>query len=211
MNQKIFLVIVIYKIKISDCVTLKSILNAEHSNNIDVLIYDNSPVDNKIEFKNFIEKNKSSCINFIYHSDKMNPGVSKAYNYAASIANTMQSDWILILDQDSKLPENTFKEYKNCLHNFPEISLIAPILVTNNIVVSPSVFKYRRGFLPNKLSPGIQSLKNLSPLNSGLMIKLNLFQLVGGYNEKVPLDYSDFAFIERIKKYGNKFCNRRQT
>ena len=205
MNQNIFIVIVIYKINISDCITLKSILCAEHINNINVLIYDNSPTDNKVDFDFFLKNNKSNYLDFIYYSDKENPGVSKAYNYAASIAKKMQYDWILILDQDSKLPTNTFKEYKNCILCFPEISVIAPMLVSNKSIISPSIFKYRRGFLPNKIFPGIQSLKRFSPLNSGLMIRLNLYLSVDGYNENVPLDYSDFAFIEKIKKVVNIF------
>ena len=38
-----------------------------------------------------------------------------------------------------------------------------------------------------------------------MLINLEAFRLVGGYNEKVKLDFSDFQFIERFKKRFDSF------
>jgi hypothetical protein len=51
----------------------------------------------------------------------------------------------------------------------------------------------------------VNSLSKYSPVNSGMLISTTDFIEVGGYNEKVKLDFSDFQFIERFRKRNNSF------
>jgi hypothetical protein len=48
-------------------------------------------------------------------------------------------------------------------------------------------------------------LNKLAPVNSGMLVDLKAFYEVGGYNEKVKLDFSDFQFIERFRKVHKTF------
>jgi hypothetical protein len=59
---------------------------------------------------------------------------------------------------------------------------------------------HKRGKHLSSIESGKSSLKNLSVINSGMMIKVDAFIRAGGYNEKMPLDLSDHQFIEQYKQ-----------
>lgn len=50
----------------------------------------------------------------------------------------------------------------------------------------------------------IYDLKNKTIINSGLLIPLSIIDIIGEYNDKIPLDFSDFYFIEKYKTYKSK-------
>ncbi|WP_431293701.1 hypothetical protein [Pedobacter sp. P26] len=78
--------------------------------------------------------------------------------------------------------------------------VFAPVLVSSEgNIISPVLFRKRMGYSPKQITYGENSLAKLSPVNSGLCVSLSLFSCVGGYNEAIPLDYSDYDFIDRIK------------
>jgi hypothetical protein len=52
----------------------------------------------------------------------------------------------------------------------------------------------------SKIVPGIVDLKNVSCINSGLMVNTKLYGSIGGYDENLKLDFCDHDFIERAKK-----------
>ena len=196
----IAIVIVLYGKKLADTKTFKTLLNSTIPADqlINLIIYDNSKEPSRI----FLDQHYKLLS---YSHDKENPGLSKAYNISAQIANNAGKRWLLIFDQDTELSQNTLNNYIKALNDNYHISLFCPILISNNLIVSPSVFKYRVGRSPKKIIPGINNLKRYSPLNSGLMIDIDLFLKVKGYNENVPLDYSDYAFIDKVKKEVKNF------
>jgi len=161
-------------------------------------VYDNS------RLPHFTEKYDNLNIEYIH--DSTNSGLSVAYNLAAKYATKLNKKWMILLDQDTDFENN----FIDCLidsvrHNL-NIKLFAPILkINNDQLFSPCLFKFNRGFLINKINPGIQSLAKFSPVNSGMVVNLELFNQVGGYNEKIKLDFSDFQFIEKIKKVNSDF------
>ena len=75
------------------------------------------------------------------------------------------------------------------------------MMMNKNELLSPAkFFIYTSKKLPY-ITPGIQPLKGLSVINSGLIISTTLFDLVGGYNERIRLDFSDFDFLKRSLKF----------
>src|SRR5262249_2877029 len=48
--------------------------------------------------------------------------------------------------------------------------------------------------------PGIMPLHGRSILNSGLLVKVADFTACGGYDERVRVDFADFAFINRFRQ-----------
>lgn len=195
-TSEILIIVVIYNCKIELSESLQSLsrsieLNANEK--VDCLIYDNSS-----ERQDYIPLFRS--INILhYEHDQSNGGVSRAYNFGANYARELGKKWLLLVDQDTSFPEKAYGIIDSvvCEQNG---FLYAPVLMSANssIIFSPSKLILKRGF-PVKVAPtGVISLKRFSPINSGLVISLELFSKAGGYNERIKLDFSDFEFIDRL-------------
>lgn len=200
--KEVLAVLVLYKCKLEDSQAFNSLcVSLECAGKIlDILVYDNSPVAQYAE-KKFCRKN----ISIDYISDPSNPGVSKAYNTAASLAKEKGKKWLLLLDQDTCFPLNAMEQYKVFIHQQEQI-IGAPVLWTGTSCVSPCKFRWGRGKALKNYRIGKNSLKHRSLLNSGLIIPLDLFYKTEGYNEKIALDFSDHYFIKAVEKYAPYFC-----
>jgi GT2 family glycosyltransferase len=204
MIDQIIAVVVIYNAKIEESKTLISLAKslALNSKTMDLIVYDNS-------LQPCFENSSSFVVGFFnihYVHDPSNPGVSKAYNFSAHYAQKLKKRWILLLDQDTIFPIDAISSYISGIQSHPDIKLFTPILkLSDDTIISPSNYRFKRGFALKNISPGLHSLKNISPLNSGMLINIDAFTSVGGYNEKVKLDFSDFQFIERFKKWFDQF------
>lgn len=201
-STSILPVIVLHKQKLENAkslVVLNDYLTGVGAD-MDLFVYDNSPVpmyENKFTFGNFKVQ---------YVHDKTNAGVSKAYNAGAKYALTLNKSWLLLLDQDTVFPSNFPVIYEDTVNGNPDISLFAPVLKTQyGDIMSPGIYKRKRGYWVKEMPEGKYSLQQYSPVNSGLLINLEAFQRVGGYNEAVRLDFADFQFIERLAKQYNCF------
>ncbi len=198
----LFAVVVLYKEEIINCTSLVSLQQSAAAMNavLDVLIYDNSPVAQEKAGNISL----FSTLNCIYFHDKSNPGVSKAYNYGASVADQLNKKFILLVDQDTKFPVESLTVYVDAINTHPKNHLFCPILQTKRGIYSPTKYYFRRGKIWAKASPGIHSLKNKNILNSGLLINLQAYLSIKGYNEKIELYFSDFDFVNRFRKVQNE-------
>lgn len=198
--QSLLIVIVKYNRDLEECESFNSIKKIEHGEKekLAVFVYDNSPVAQKIS--------AHKSLNIIYFQDPENPGVSKAYNAGVEYARQHQKKWVLLLDQDTSLPCDILENYCQAIKENPKLKLFAPILrLKNGKIFSPSRYRFKRGFFLNKILAGTHSLYELAPVNSGIMVEVETFLKVGGYNEAVQLDFSDFQFIERFRKIFQSF------
>lgn len=198
----IFAIIVLYEKTIMSSDTFKTLYASAKENNLhlSVLLYDNSSLNNSKE------NNKSDeYISIEYIHNPKNPGVSAGYNVAAKIARDKNFCWLLLLDQDTKFPLNALDIYKNALEHFPHQNLIVPILKSPNGIFSPLKLYYHRAILWKSVTHGIHYTRNKSVLNSGILIKTEVFRQIGGYNEKIKLYFSDLNFFKRYTKLYNEF------
>ena len=197
--ESLLVIIVVYKSALENCESFQSVLAvSEEFPNLNLFIYDNSPTSQEI--KNY----ESLTINY-FHDDK-NSGVSKAYNVGVEYAYKGQKEWVLLLDQDTSLPDFILKKYNEAVDSNSNINLFAPILkLKNGRIFSPSRYRFKRGFFIDNIKFGTHTLFEYAPVNSGMMIKIAAFQKVGGYNEKVKLDFADFQFVERFRKTYSEF------
>jgi len=198
-TNSLVIVIVIYNVAIEDCESFQSVFQMiDEESNLNIFIYDNS------EKPQVIKEYEGLSICYIH--DSQNPGVSKAYNTGAFYAQKENKKWILLLDQDTILPNNILESYQKAITEFRSIKLFVPILVLgDNRIFSPCKYKFKRGFHLKEIKEGVHSLQQLSPVNSGMLIAVDVFIEVGGYNDKVKLDFSDFQFIERFRKKYSDF------
>ena len=188
--MKILCVIVLYNQNYFETATFKTFLSKINES---IFIYDNSLLAQhlKSDFKN----------GEVYIHDKTNAGISFAYNYAADFAKKNGFDRLLLLDQDTSFPSGILDAYKRNAYANHGIKLIVPLVrIGEKKYMSPTK-KHWWGSRSSKYPyKGMQNLFVVSPINSGMFIDLDAFFEVGGYNEKVRLDYSDYQFIERLRK-----------
>jgi rhamnosyltransferase len=205
-NISFLTIVVLYKISVKGSASLFTLNKAAVIANrtIEVLVYDNSPKPDS-DINNSLSCYSNIIINYV--SDTSNKGLSYAYNYGANLAREKNYNWLLLLDQDTRVSS----EYLNIIYKEvpqnPLIKLFCPKLyLKDGSLFSPCRYFFKRGFQLKEIKEGINSLKQLSPVNSGMLISTDAFFEAGGYNEKVKLDFSDFQFIERFKrKYDNFF------
>jgi len=200
--RETFFILVLYQKKLSESFTFQSMNRILKDNNIsiDLFIYDNSP-------KTMVDINHQDYtnINIICFHDKSNPGISTAYNEGHKIAKNLNKKWIVLFDQDTKFTEELFVNYFDAVNNNDKIFLFAPILMDQDKIFSPCRYLLKRGFRLKNIKQGIQPIKHIGLLNSGMFISIIAFEQTGGYNEEIKLDFADFEFLERFKKYYKYF------
>lgn len=193
-TNDILFIVVLYKTKIQECMSILSILESLKGEEPEFFVYDNSPDLNNYSFKGL------NYTKVKYMADPENSGVSRAYNLGSEYAAAHGKKWLLLCDQDTIFDANYFDFLFKALHEHNP-AITAPFLYSNGILISPCAFRLNYG---NRLKtiplPGRNAFNCKALLNSGLLIRQNVFKASGGYNEKVFLDFADFDFIKRLKK-----------
>jgi len=95
----------LYKTTLRDSISFTSLLNTCKNENglLQILLYNNSP-----EYALNVSEWNNKHAQLIEINDKENSGVSKAYNLANAMAVRNNRQWLLLLDQDTTMPENFF-------------------------------------------------------------------------------------------------------
>lgn len=197
--EKLIAVIVLYKSTLDESESFRTLLKANENSEsvLTLLVYNNSPeywVYNNEEFVG---------LSIIYVSDPLNSGVSKAYNLGYKCAIKLYKEYILLLDQDTSLEESFFKSFFDAKDKYTKSGneLFCPMMMKGKELLSPGrkyLFTTRK---IENITAGEHVLKDLAVINSGLIISVDLFGLVGGFNEKIKLDFSDFDFLKRSLKF----------
>ncbi len=199
-SSKILFGIVLYKNYLNQSKSLTSLVLSSAflpENKADIVIYDNSEAD-----FNFSTVNKSLANECGYHyfNNPHNPGLSKAYNYFLRYGKEHGYKWLVILDQDTMLPEGFVKIYKEYASQNNDLQkILIPIVKTRSTTLSPSKFYLGRNFLINNPPSGKISFKNLVFINSGLMVEIDFGLNLNGFDEQLKLDFVDTEFCLRAK------------
>lgn len=144
-------------------------------------IYDNSVVNTR-----FFENEKN--IHYFYNG--INEGLSIAYNFILKISIQDGIDWLMILDQDSRVEEETINKmrvYSNRLCN-DKLAIISPNIQYNDIAPTNQTTKYVKW-----------------AINSGQMINVSCVlnhQIM--YDENLFLDRVDRDFCEQLRIHNLK-------
>lgn len=192
----ILIVVVLYKCRFEDAKSIKTLSDSlafDCGEKLELVVYDNSPQYNP-------EPLWHTLFNIHYIPDYSNSGVSKAYNTAFEIGKKMNKQYLLLLDQDTEIPLMYCKKLGIISdHN----QLVMPKLENRGTIISPCRYMFGRGTALRNMKDieGVLSLKHRNFLNSGSLISLSLYEIVGGFNENIPLYFSDFNFYNRVKKY----------
>lgn len=135
----------------------------------------------------------------IIYNDK-NYGIAKALNQAAKYALDNGYKWLLTLDQDSEFLPNTYKLLTQSYEQMPnkeKIMLIAP-QYKERIYYSHESNNDYGSMNINKIIWKKETLI----ITCGSLIKVQVFDNIGLFDEKLFMDRVDFEFCLRLNKCG---------
>jgi len=137
--------------------------------------------------------------------DPSNPGVSKAYNKAFTLAKRLKKKWMLLADQDTAFPPTIFLDFAQAIQNYPDISAFVPSLYDGKGLMSPFRLLWGKGIRIKALDNELQFFAKYKVINSGLLVSVDGFERANGYDERFPLDYSDVTFCDRFSQHDPNF------
>jgi len=197
-NISIQIVLVLYKLKLEDSLTYKTLCenNIYLKCNYELLIYNNSP-EILIE-----ESNKYIVINA-----SQNDMLACAYNYALQRAKKYNREWLLLLDQDTCLTKEYFEQLNDALL-YENVAAIIPRLKSKQMHLSPK--SYCSLFGPwikmiNIHRAGIIKNKTIQAFNTSALISIDAIWKIGGFPVDFPLDVLDFYVFYLLSKNNEKF------
>lgn len=158
-----------------------------------VIIVDNGSNTDTLKVLKEIENNEYTKV--IYNNENL--GIATALNRGVKHAIENDFKWIITLDNDSiatdSMVSNMLKEYNNLTEN------IKKDVVSLFPVYKEQAFKEEK---EEEKTEGYEFL--LTEITSGNMIKAEVFDKIGFYEEKYFIDYVDIEFSLRLASYGYK-------
>lgn len=194
---RILVVIVLYKIAPTASISFQTLQAAQRraaSGKVSVktVFYDNTPGGQALE---------KLPEGITYESHNENKGLAVAYNRALEIACEEGFDWLLTLDQDTSLPDDFLDKLSDAVAYVTPLSRVAavvPRITDKGRVISPNAlsFKLFPKFFPADFI-GI-SLERTSAVNSASTVRVSSLKMIGGYDPRFWLDYSDAVMFHRL-------------
>jgi GT2 family glycosyltransferase len=200
--MQVLAVIVLYKMKPCESWAFNSLRSAiscldVQQANVKILLYDNTPEGQDVGML---------PADVTYKADVNNGGLPRAYNYALEIAQENGIDWLLTLDQDSRLPADflcKISEVAGFIARMNTVAAIVPWISSDGRALSPFTLMKHWTLTRNipKNFIGIPT-ENVFAINSSSTIKVNALMAVGGYDPSFTLDFSDLAIFHRLHCHG---------
>lgn len=197
----LFVVIVLYKMKPRESLTLRTFQASRSAASgagakIKLLLYDNTPGG---------QDPGELPDGALYESDPSNGRLSKAYNYALGLAEQQGFDWLLTLDQDSNIP---LEFVSRLVHTAVFVSpleivgAIVPFASSDGRIISPKVIM-RHGTLGRSFQDGFigLSLKRAHAVNSASTLRVRALRAIGGYDLRFNLWFSDIVMYNNLHRH----------
>jgi len=195
MNNSIEIVIVLYQCSLDESVTFQSLKKSLEKTSIDYeLIIYNNDVNQKIEEKEFL----------IVNSEE-NKKLEGAYNFALDRAIENGKNWILLLDQDTEIPDNYLKELNKIFSvgYSPDLVAVVPKLVSEGKVISPvrvtSLIRFEK-----ELNVSGYTNERINALNSMSLFNVQFIRSIGGFSKDFPFDMHDHWCYNQVYKHHKK-------
>jgi glycosyltransferase involved in cell wall biosynthesis len=161
-----------------------------------VLVYDNSPQPLAMPAKNIAD--------VCYVHDANNGGTRAAYLRAVQQAANEGQDWILILDQDTDLPEDFFSRSANMALGDSDVLLSR--IEHGGRPVSPARVTRSGSIVPFHPAPGPVNIKNVTAIASGVLIRTRVLHRVPTPPKELWLDYLDHWIFLQLNNSGSRIA-----
>ena len=180
--------------KIAGCVVLYNpgeVLLGHMDSYIDglsvLILIDNSPLPDKM----LAEKIRLAFPGVVYQWMGENKGIAKALNVAAEIAISHSCKWLLTMDQDSRFQKN---ELLSFIDSIDEVITRHP----RAAIISPSHDVHEQ--INSRGAAEFQVIR--TAMTSGNLLNLDVFTAVGGFAEKLFIDFVDHEYCLRVREKG---------
>lgn len=182
MLEKICAGIVLYNPKIE---RLRENLDSISKQVDEIVLVDNNSNNRADEAKLFTHYNNTHIL-----SNEKNLGIAIALNQVVSYARDKGFSWVLLLDQDSVAAEDFVYKFSLFMKD-NRISIICPQIIDINIQ-KPQI-------------TGIEEIKcSTDIITSGSCIRVDDWYKLGGFDERLFIDFVDTDYQERCLRSGRK-------
>lgn len=146
-------------------------------------------------------KNVESIKKIIYEiksvsliENKINYGVAKALNQIFGKAQIHGCEWVLVLDQDTIIPDNLIERYKQVVYeNRADLAIICPLIHDESTNITWPVLG------------GDESERYVEKcITSASFNSIKMWERVGGFDENLFIDEVDHDYCYRVRKEGGK-------
>lgn len=150
-----------------------------------VLIYDNSSQP--------LAKPGDQTFGCTYVHDPSNGGTAAAYTRAALLAAELQIDWLLLLDQDTYLPERFLDAAGAALEASasPQPAALLPWIYHQGTVVSPATISRAGTIRPLRRSETLREGAQITAIASGSLLRVAMLRALLPIPGELWLDYVD--------------------
>lgn len=189
-KNSIYAVIITYNVDSDIKEVVKAIINDVHK----VIIVDNGSKQETIDLLELLEREER--IKIIYNNNNL--GIAKALNIGIENAINEGAEWILTLDHDSKAHENMVGQMLRGYNSLTEdmknsTAILVPEIIDTSIDKWLNKVEYVNGF--KEVDHAIQS---------GSLVKAQLFKEIGYFNEELFIYYVDDEFCFRVKEVNKR-------
>jgi hypothetical protein len=201
--MKVLAVIALYKRSLEQSQTLMSLEFAFRSHPevlkcFHVLVWDNSST---------ALTNPRLGFPFDYFHSSKNVGTSGAFNGAMELAEKMGIPWLLLLDQDTTIPEEFVPKiaaYGQRFAHDPEVAAVLPLLWCRGQLISPNYLSNLYRILPvPRASHSTRFKKQVFACDSATLMRVSALREAGGYDEGLFwLDFSDIYVFAAFYRNG---------
>jgi len=150
-----------------------------------LFVIDNSESNNYQIIK---EINKNNNTEYIGLGE--NKGIAYAFNLAAKKSIAEGVNWLLTMDQDSSFKDNSFEKFIEDFENVDK----------NNLAIFAAFHGiYRYDY---EVKKGIIEANRV--ISSGNLIDLDAYSVIGGFDDKLFIDFVDHDYCFKSRKCGYK-------
>lgn len=187
----IFLVVIVYNLKLMKSDTLQSIRKCNLSGvKLKISIWNNGPkLLEKADIDEYLSLNELRNVEIDIYQDIRNVALSKIYNFFSRKENY---DYITICDQDSIFPTDFF--YKISIHSGPDLIIPRILAKKENLWIQNNPHEYDNAKII--INEGPVNIR-VDSVMSGISISKEMIEKL--------LNFRGYAFEERLAFYGIDF------
>jgi rhamnosyltransferase len=137
-----------------------------------------------------------------------NNGIAKAQNIGIKLAIEEGAEYVMLSDQDSEYPlnyvEDMVEAFLYCSSNNSTVAAIGPSYKDLNRCNNREPFIISERFLNKKLYAECGYIIVTRLIATGMIIPIEIFKLVGTFEEDLFIDWVDFEWCWRARSMGYK-------